>query len=61
MQQGSSSTSEPAIDAALLELLVCPVDKQPVRLDGERLVCTVCNRVYPIEGGIPIMLVDATT
>lgn len=47
-----------AIDPALLALLVCPVDKRPVRLDGETLVCAVCGRRYPIVDGIPNMLVD---
>ena len=46
------------IDPELLSLLVCPVDKQPVRLTGETLVCTACDRVYLIEDGIPNMLVD---
>ncbi len=48
----------PAISPDLLAILVCPVDKQELRLDGERLICTACGRIYPIEEGIPIMLVD---
>ncbi len=55
--------SEPESNASvispdLLEILVCPVDKADLRLEGQRLICTVCGRVYPIEDGIPIMLVD---
>lgn len=46
------------IDPALLALLVCPVDKQPVALSGETLVCATCGRRYPIVDGIPNMLVD---
>lgn len=46
------------ISRELLDLLVCPVDKQKLRLAGETLVCTVCERVYPIEDGIPNMLVN---
>ena len=42
----------------LLALLVCPVDRQDLRLDSSTLVCTVCGRVYPIEDGIPNMLVE---
>lgn len=58
-----TATDEPtegrqAIDPELLSLLVCPIDKQPVRLAGETLVCTACDRVYPIEDGIPNMLVE---
>ena len=48
----------PIIDPELLAILVCPIDKQPVRLEARTLVCTSCNRVYPIEDGIPNMLVD---
>jgi len=44
----------------LLEILVCPVCKQAVRLsaDGQSLKCGECRRVYPIQDDIPIMLVD---
>lgn len=42
----------------LLDILACPVCKTPVRLDGESLACDTCGRRYPVEDGIPIMLVD---
>lgn len=50
--------TEPIISQRLLDLLVCPVDHQPVKLDGQELVCTVCARRYPIEAGIPNMVVE---
>ena len=50
--------SEAVINPELLALLVCPVDKAELRLDGTSLVCTNCGRVYPIEDGIPNMLVE---
>jgi uncharacterized protein YbaR (Trm112 family) len=45
----------------LLDILVCPLCKQPVALgaNGQSLKCGVCRRVYPIQDDIPIMLVDA--
>ena len=46
------------IDKELLDILACPACKTPVRLDGERLVCTQCGRRYPIRDGIPVMLID---
>ncbi len=46
------------IDQELLEILACPACKSPVRLEGERLICTSCDRRYPIRDGIPIMLVE---
>ena len=50
-----------AIDPELLALLVCPVDHADLRLEGEHLICTKCGRSYPIEDGIPNMLVDDAT
>jgi uncharacterized protein YbaR (Trm112 family) len=51
------------ISQDLLDVLVCPVCKQPVALNanGKGLKCAVCRRVYPIQDDIPIMLVDAAT
>jgi uncharacterized protein YbaR (Trm112 family) len=47
-----------ALDKELLEILACPLDKKPVRLEGDRLVCTECGRRYPIVDDIPVMLVE---
>ena len=49
-----------AIDAELLEILICPACQGAVReLDQERgLECDKCGRVYPIRDGIPVMLVE---
>jgi uncharacterized protein YbaR (Trm112 family) len=51
------------ISQDLLEMLVCPVCKEPVVLknNGSALKCGKCNRVYPIQDDIPIMLVDHAT
>jgi hypothetical protein len=46
------------IDQELLDILACPLDKAPVRLEGERLICDTCGRRYPIRDGIPVMLID---
>ena len=53
-----ATTTEPGIPQDLLDILVCPLGKAPLRLEGETLVCTKCGLVYPIEDGIPSMLVD---
>lgn len=49
-----------AVPQELLDILVCPVDKTPVKLipDQQGLKCPSCNRVYPIRNDIPVMLVD---
>lgn len=49
-----------AVSQELLDILVCPVDKTPVKLtaDQQGLKCPSCRRVYPIRNDIPVMLVD---
>ena len=51
------------VDPALLEILVCPEGKTPVRLvkNGAALRCDTCRRVYAIKDDIPVMLVDEAT
>jgi hypothetical protein len=49
-----------AVSQDLLDILVCPVCKEPVRLTEDKLglKCPACRRVYPIRDDIPVMLVD---
>ena len=49
-----------AIDPKLLEILVCPLTKSPLRYDAARqeLISDQAGLAYPIRDGIPIMLVD---
>jgi len=48
------------IDPKLLEILVCPLTKVPLRYDKERgeLISDQAELAYPIRDGIPVMLVD---
>lgn len=60
---GDASAPPPAggaVDPQLLEILVCPVTKQPLRYDRERgeLISEAAGLAYPIRDGIPIMLSD---
>lgn len=55
---GEVSGAQPAVSPELLEILACPIDKSPVKLVGDRLVCDEQGHKYRIEDGIPIMLVD---
>ncbi len=50
--------AEVGVDPRLLELLVCPVTKGPLRYDRVRneLVSEQAGLAYPIRDGIPIML-----
>jgi hypothetical protein len=49
-----------AVSQELLEILVCPLCKEPVKLTDKQdgLRCGSCGRVYPIVDDIPVMLVD---
>jgi hypothetical protein len=46
------------VDPKLLEILVCPLTKGPLRYDREKqeLVSKEAGLAYPIRDGIPIML-----
>jgi uncharacterized protein YbaR (Trm112 family) len=47
-----------AISQELLDILVCPVCKTPVKFtpDNSGLKCQTCKRVYPVRDEIPVML-----
>lgn len=51
------------ISQELLEILVCPLCKERVKLtsDNQGLKCEKCKRVYPIKDDIPVMLIDEAT
>lgn len=46
------------MDTKLLELLVCPVTKGPLRMGSDRseLLSRSARLAYPIRDGIPILL-----
>lgn len=44
------------IDTRLLEILVCPQDKQPLEEKDGYLVNPRLGIAYPIEDGIPVLL-----
>ena len=49
------------IDPWLLERLVCPATRTPLRYDeaaGE-LVSDAAGLAYPVRGGVPVLLVEA--
>lgn len=49
-----------SLDPTLLDILVCPEDKGPLEYheDEQVLVNPRLGKAYPIEDGIPVMLVD---
>lgn len=53
--------SEPrAVDPKMLEALVCPISRGPLRYDREsqELISDQAKLAFPIRDGIPIMLSD---
>lgn len=48
------------VDPKLLDILVCPLTKGPLRYDSDaqELISDKAGLAYPIRDGIPIMLVD---
>ena len=49
------------LDPQLLEILRCPACRGELRVDAAaaELVCTgECGRAYPVQDGIPVLLVD---
>ena len=55
-----TSARNSIVDPKLLEILVCPLTKGPLRYDkkAQELVSEQAGLAYPIRDGIPIMLVD---
>jgi uncharacterized protein len=56
------------LDPQLLEILACPSDDHaPLRPgtpddpDAEALTCTSCGRQFPVNDGIPVLLLDEAT
>ncbi len=51
---------EPGVDPRLLEILVCPQTKAPLRYDRvhQELISDAAGLAFPIRDGIPIMLID---
>ncbi|TCT04511.1 Trm112 family protein [Paralcaligenes ureilyticus] len=46
------------MESRLLEILVCPLCKGPLRLEREQqeLICSADKLAFPIRDGIPVML-----
>jgi uncharacterized protein len=52
-----------AVDAGLVELLVCPDCHGAVEYKDRRhlIICTKCGLHYPVRDDIPVMLVEEAT
>lgn len=49
-----------SLDPKLLEILVCPLTKAPLVLEGDSLISVdrATRRKYRIDDGVPVMLID---
>ena len=50
-----------SLDPLLLEMVACPAeDHGPLRYDeqAQTMTCTSCARVYRVDDGLPVLLVD---
>jgi uncharacterized protein YbaR (Trm112 family) len=49
-----------SLDALLLEVLACPVDKEPLLwFEGEGILYNPrLRRSYPVRDGVPVMLIE---
>jgi len=44
--------------ASVLDQLACPACFRGLHLNGPRLRCDGCGRIYPIVDGIPVLIVE---
>lgn len=59
-KNGYKSPMSAKLDPKLLEILVCPLTKVPLRYDAgaQELISDQAGLAYPIRDGIPVMLVE---
>jgi uncharacterized protein YbaR (Trm112 family) len=57
---GERGSEGAGVSPRLLEILVCPVTRGPLKYDAARqeLISRGANLAFPIQRGIPVMLVD---
>ena len=61
MSAAEANATTLGIDPALLEILACPdTHHSPLTVDEEasELLCTTCDRAFPVRDGIPVLLLD---
>jgi uncharacterized protein YbaR (Trm112 family) len=60
IKERTAPMNDKTVDPKLLEILVCPLTKSPLRYDAakQELISDKAGLAYPIRDGIPIMLVD---
>jgi uncharacterized protein YbaR (Trm112 family) len=57
----TAMTGPLGLDPALLEILACPdTHHSPLTVDegAAELLCSTCDRAFPVRDGIPVLLLD---
>ena len=56
----TEQTAAPDLDPRLLEVLVCPHARTPLRYDRARqeLISATARLAYPIRDGVPVLIVE---
>jgi uncharacterized protein YbaR (Trm112 family) len=56
--EGVSKPEPSPISPDLLAILVCPMGKSDLSLEGDKLICKRCGPVFRVIDGIPNMLIE---
>jgi hypothetical protein len=60
-QSGATAGGPLGLDPELLAILACPdTHHSPLTVDeaASELLCTTCDRAFPVRDGIPVLLLD---
>ena len=57
-EEAQKPAEELPIPKDLLDMLVCPLGKAELRLEGQKLICTRCGPAFKIVEGIPNLLIE---
>lgn len=49
---------ENTIDPELLKILICPLTRSKLHLEGDELIGEIGGLRYPIRDGIPVLLIE---
>jgi uncharacterized protein YbaR (Trm112 family) len=41
-----------------IDFIVCPIDKAPLKVEGDFLLCTKCGAKFKVNEGIPDLIPD---
>jgi len=59
--RGTTESGPLGLDPELLAILACPdTHHSPLTVDeaASELLCTTCDRAFPVRDGIPVLLLD---